>query len=178
MQVQIRPGDTLWALARRYGTSPSQLMQANPQIRNANLIYAGQMLNVPGKKDDFVPAKAKGGEPQATGATQSARGTAPASFREGAWGGQCLAWVNKTSGRPMWNFCAKNCLTNHPGWTRVSQPQPGDLFVMANGIYGHIGYVLGVISNGTITVADSNWNLDEREHIHTIPMSSIAGYLR
>ena len=56
MSYQIRSGDTLWALSRKYGTSISALMQANPQIKSANLIYAGAKLNIPGKRDSFEPA--------------------------------------------------------------------------------------------------------------------------
>ena len=77
----------------------------------------------------------------------------------------------------MYNPAAIDCLTNHPGWNLVNSPQPGDLFVMNIAPYGHIGYVVGVNANGTVTVCDSNWNEDGVEHEHTIPMSEIAGYL-
>ncbi len=59
MSYQIRRGDTLWGLAQRYGTSISALMKANPQIKNANLIYAGAALKIPGRSDSFEPAKPK-----------------------------------------------------------------------------------------------------------------------
>ena len=55
----IRSGDTLSALAVRYHTSIAALMQANPQIKNANLIYAGAGMNIPGKRDSFQPAPVK-----------------------------------------------------------------------------------------------------------------------
>jgi LysM repeat protein len=60
MSYEIQRGDTLSALARRFGTSVGALMQANPQITNANLIYAGQSLNLPGAGDSFQPAPAPG----------------------------------------------------------------------------------------------------------------------
>ena len=50
---RIRTGDTLSGIAHRYGTSVSSLMRANPQIKNANLIYAGANLNIPGSRDEF-----------------------------------------------------------------------------------------------------------------------------
>ena len=40
-------GDTLSAIAARYGTSVSSLLQANPQIVDRNLIYPGQIIVVP-----------------------------------------------------------------------------------------------------------------------------------
>jgi len=51
---RIRYGDTLSGIAQRYGTSVSSLMKANPQIKNANLIYAGANLNIPGSRDEFT----------------------------------------------------------------------------------------------------------------------------
>ncbi len=43
----VRWGDTLGKIAARYGVSLSALLAANPQIWNASLIYAGQVINIP-----------------------------------------------------------------------------------------------------------------------------------
>lgn len=43
--ITIRPGDTLWALSRKYGKSVVWLQKVNG-IKNANLIYAGKKLRV------------------------------------------------------------------------------------------------------------------------------------
>lgn len=45
---KIKKGDTLSGIAKKYGTSVSALMSANKSIKNANLIYAGRTLNIPG----------------------------------------------------------------------------------------------------------------------------------
>jgi LysM repeat protein len=43
-------GDTLGALARRYGTTVSAIQAANPnKIKNVNLIYAGDTIVIPGR---------------------------------------------------------------------------------------------------------------------------------
>ncbi len=39
-------GDTLWGIARRYGVELTKLISLNPQIKNPNLIYAGQKVRV------------------------------------------------------------------------------------------------------------------------------------
>ena len=39
-------GDTLWALAGRYGISLAELVALNPQIKNPNLIRAGEEVRV------------------------------------------------------------------------------------------------------------------------------------
>lgn len=42
----VRPGETLSAIAARYGTTPQAIAQANG-LRNPNFIYAGQRLVIP-----------------------------------------------------------------------------------------------------------------------------------
>ena len=39
-------GDTMWGIALRYGVPLTQLIALNPQIKNPNLIYAGQKVRV------------------------------------------------------------------------------------------------------------------------------------
>jgi soluble lytic murein transglycosylase-like protein len=48
LHIRVRPGDTLWALAQRYHTSVAELVALNHLPGNGNLIYAGQLLEVPG----------------------------------------------------------------------------------------------------------------------------------
>jgi LysM repeat protein len=43
----VRAGETLYSIARRYGSSVSAFVQANG-LRNANVIYVGQRLRIPG----------------------------------------------------------------------------------------------------------------------------------
>ncbi|MBR3641323.1 MAG: SafA/ExsA family spore coat assembly protein [Oscillibacter sp.] len=43
----VRKGDTLWAIAKRYGVTLSDLIAANPQIKNPNLIYPGNEVKIP-----------------------------------------------------------------------------------------------------------------------------------
>lgn len=45
----IQQGDTLSALAAQYGTTVEELMKANPNITNPDLIYTGGKLNIPGQ---------------------------------------------------------------------------------------------------------------------------------
>lgn len=43
----VKKGDTLWGIARRYGVSLTALIAANPQIKNPNLIYPGDRVQIP-----------------------------------------------------------------------------------------------------------------------------------
>jgi LysM repeat protein len=74
MNYQIRRGDTLWALSRRFGTTVQALARANG-IANPNLIYAGAQLKVPGRADTFEPARpSKPGPSKPEGSTGSVSG--------------------------------------------------------------------------------------------------------
>ena len=43
----VKKGDTLWGIAKRYGVTLSALISANPQIKNPNLTYPGNQVNIP-----------------------------------------------------------------------------------------------------------------------------------
>jgi len=40
-------GDTMWKVASKYQVGTSEVIRANPQISNPNLIYPGQILTIP-----------------------------------------------------------------------------------------------------------------------------------
>ena len=46
--VRVRSGDTLSAIANRHNVGLSEMIAANPQLRDPNLIRVGQELNLPG----------------------------------------------------------------------------------------------------------------------------------
>lgn len=43
----VLPGQSLYSIARIYGVTTNDLLNANPQITNAALIQAGQVINIP-----------------------------------------------------------------------------------------------------------------------------------
>lgn len=54
---KIKSGDTLSGIAKKHGTTVSALMSANPDIKNANVIYAGKTLVLPGSSVKSSSAK-------------------------------------------------------------------------------------------------------------------------
>ncbi|SEQ96328.1 spore coat assembly protein SafA/uncharacterized protein, YkwD family [Virgibacillus subterraneus] len=42
----VEPGDTLWKIALKTTTGVSELIEANPQLSNPDLIYPGQQINI------------------------------------------------------------------------------------------------------------------------------------
>ncbi len=57
----VQRGETLWEIAQRYGVSLSELIAANPQILNPDVIYADQVIRLPGH------AGGNGAQPDAIG---------------------------------------------------------------------------------------------------------------
>jgi len=43
----VQKGDTMYLIAKRFGVPLGDLIAANPQIKDPNLIYPGQVINVP-----------------------------------------------------------------------------------------------------------------------------------
>ncbi|AZT89647.1 SafA/ExsA family spore coat assembly protein [Caldicellulosiruptor changbaiensis] len=43
----VQAGDTIWSIAVKNQIGISELLKANPQIKNPNLIYPGQKINIP-----------------------------------------------------------------------------------------------------------------------------------
>jgi len=47
----VKSGDTMWKIAVKYQVGISEIISANPQIKNPNLIYPGQKINIPNIDD-------------------------------------------------------------------------------------------------------------------------------
>lgn len=46
-RIKVRPGNTLWGFAHGNGSQLKAIKKANPQIKNPNLIYPGEKVNIP-----------------------------------------------------------------------------------------------------------------------------------
>ena len=49
----VQRGDTLWKIAVRYEVGLSELIGANPQFQNPNLIYPGDVVTIPVKDEQI-----------------------------------------------------------------------------------------------------------------------------
>lgn len=77
----IQPGDTLWALAARFGTTVQALAGANG-IANPDVIYAGQVITVaPGSGPITTPASTPSPSPSATPVPPPASTPSPSATR-------------------------------------------------------------------------------------------------
>ena len=53
----VQKGDTLRKIAEKHGSTWQEILKINPQIKNANLIYVGQIINLPGEVTNHVVQK-------------------------------------------------------------------------------------------------------------------------
>jgi flagellum-specific peptidoglycan hydrolase FlgJ/LysM repeat protein len=86
--VTVQAGDTLGAIASRNGVSLSALEAANPQIKNANLIYPGEVIHLPGGARSSGGGKTSGGKSSGGGKVSGGGKTSgtPSSGRGGDQG--------------------------------------------------------------------------------------------
>lgn len=55
MYYTVEPCDTMFLIAQRFGICLEQLIAANPQIKDPNLIYPGQVLCIPKREIEPLP---------------------------------------------------------------------------------------------------------------------------
>lgn len=99
---RVRRGESMWKIARDHGVSLQQLIAANPQVRNPNLIYPGQELNLPARRpasstpsaETPARARAKPRQPDANGNYQ--RGGDPKPMPQGVDPAALQAQVSAT----------------------------------------------------------------------------------
>ena len=127
-EYKIQQGDTLSAIAQRLGVDVSTLLQANPQIVNPDLIYAGETLRIPANDDQQQSQSAAFTDQQTTGtqsqSTQSS--TAPTTAQTTF---QSPETVQRTS-------------TQDTAQAEVASSSPRDMGLSQNGldfIKGHEG---------------------------------------
>lgn len=110
--LTVQPGDTLSGIAASHGVAEQALETANPQIANPNLIYAGQVINLPGGGSSSVGAVSTPTAPPAPAAApQQPSAPAPATSAPSTSGGvssvpgvpqafaKCVAWHESGNGQ-------------------------------------------------------------------------------
>lgn len=50
-QYVVRTGDTMYLIARQFGLTVKEVILANPQIQNPNILKVGQVINIPRPKE-------------------------------------------------------------------------------------------------------------------------------
>ena len=82
MTYKIKAGDTLSKIAKRYGISLAQLLQANPQITNPDRIQVGQLVNLPDTSTETTQPLPSNVVPAITSTVAAAAGAAAGALGE------------------------------------------------------------------------------------------------
>lgn len=59
----VKQGDTLWKLSKAWGITLKDMIDANPQLKNPNVLMVGEVVNIPKKANNASP------QPQSTAST-------------------------------------------------------------------------------------------------------------
>lgn len=99
------------------------------------------------------------------------------TVKSGEKGGQCGRFVNKLTGYKLGlgdSYQSKISKMD----PSIRYPEPGMVFVTPYKDTGHTGFIVAVNNDGTVTVKDSNYGLDEKVRIRTMPITKITGLAR
>lgn len=78
-QVTVKAGDTLWALAQKYGTTVEKLRQLNGLASDAYLIHVGDVIKVDGQVTTTTTTNAQATSTVSSEASQTSQAAATAS---------------------------------------------------------------------------------------------------
>ena len=151
----VKYGDSLSAIASKYGTTYQKIMQLNG-LTNF-FIYPGQKLKVPGGSSSS----------SSSNNTRSNGGYYSPTFNHQnlyTWG-QCTwhvfnrrAEIGKGISTYWWNANNWDNASAADGYTIDYRPTVGSIAQTDAGYYGHVAFVERVNSDGSILVSEMNWS--------------------
>jgi N-acetylmuramoyl-L-alanine amidase len=175
----VSSGDTLSAIAARYGTSWSALASYN-HIANPNLIYVDQVVCIPGGSSSSVTAPAP--STSSSTASTSTGTTAPLTYNTSSSSAPvgysnpfpypaCTWWANQRYfqlhgyyvpwriNAEAWEWTADAYAF---GWHVSSSPTVGAIINLqpwVQGAYGggHVAVVESILSNGNVIASNMSW---------------------
>lgn len=171
----VQSGDSLSRIANKYGTSVTNLMNAN-NFSNY-LIYPGQVLKIPSSSSTT--------NSPSTTAAQSTSYTSPTFNHQNLYtAGQCTWYVfnrRAQAGSPIstywsdakywtYNATSDGYLVNHT-------PTVGAIMQSTAGYYGHVAYVERVNPDGSILISEMNYTYGPyNTNTRVIPASLVSSY--
>ncbi|MDG0842240.1 LysM peptidoglycan-binding domain-containing protein [Staphylococcus equorum] len=168
----VKSGDSLSAIAARYGTTYQKIMSLNG-LSNTN-IYPGQKLKVSG-------TTSTGG----SGSSGSTGYNTPIFNHSNLYDwGQCTwhvfnkrAQTGKGISTYWWNANSWDTGAAADGYTVDHKATVGSILQSDQGYYGHVAFVESVNSNGSITISEMNYGASPGIVTYrTIPASQVSSY--
>lgn len=174
----IKSGDTLNSIASKTGTSLATIAYLNG-IKNANLIYVGQVLKLSGTA---TPNNTTTSPTTTNTTTNYVNAQYDASTY---YAGSCttfvkarISWVGRYWGNATdWGNSARNAgriVNNTPAvgsiaWFKAGMPT-------ADPTYGHVAIVTAVNGNGTVHIVEGNFG-GFSFHQRDVPVSYVSGFI-
>lgn len=171
----VQSGDSLSRIANKYGTSVTDLMNAN-NFSNY-LIYPGQIIKIPSSSSTTNSSS--------TTASQSTGYSSPTFNHQNLYtAGQCTWYVfnrRAQAGSPIstywsdakywtYNAASDGYIVNHT-------PTVGSIMQSTAGYYGHVAYVERVNPDGSILISEMNYTYGPyNTNTRVIPASLVSSY--
>ncbi len=157
----VMNGDTLGGIAMSHSVTWQELAQHN-NISNANMIYPGQTICLPGKASAGQAVQSP---------VHAATSTGPIGNNNLFPYGQCTYWADERYHRlygiyvpwmtnsDAWQWTAR---ANEFHWNVSSTPTVGAILVLQSwvqgaGGYGHVAVVEKILANGHVMTSNMNW---------------------
>ncbi len=193
----IRSGDTLSKLSSKYGISLKELMAINTQIDDANMIYAGQSINIPSSNGSaggstsghtnadgiewFDIARDELGTDEIPGPVHNERileyhstTTLNASDDETPWCSSFVNWCMEKAGIEGTDSAAARSWTR---WgTKLTSPKKGCIVVYSSRrgpTSGHVGFFDRIEGNHIVTLGG---NQRDSVNYSSYPKGRLLGY--
>lgn len=191
---KVKSGDTVESLAEKYGSSVEEIVTVNDLERNREMAVDSIILIPSGvlpeaERPEYIVRRQRAAANSAAAAAAS-RYQYSASYASGnryAYG-WCTwyAWQWRHDNMPA-NYNLPSNMGNANTWAAAAaaagfsvnrSPQRGDVFQTAAGWAGHVGIVMSVNADGSITISDMNgiagWG---RVGTSVIPASQVSNYM-
>lgn len=168
----VKSGDSLSAIAAKYGTTYKKIMQLNGL--SDYFIYPGQRLKVSGSSST------------SGGSTSSGTSYKTPVFNHSNlydWG-QCTwhvfnrrAQIGKGISTYWWNANNWDNAAPQDGYTVDRKPTVGSILQTDAGYYGHVAFVERVNSDGSVYVSEMNYSAAPGvKTFRTVPASQVANH--
>lgn len=161
----VKSGDTFESVATKYKSSVEEIRVLN-DLETAESLPVGQVILLPNGE---LPTTER---PEYVAPTTTRTGSSYTTYRAAYSSGNryaygwCTwyAWQWRHDNMPA-NYDLPSNMGNAYNWARAAAasgfsvnktPQAGDVFVSGRGYYGHVGIVMKVNADGTITISDMN----------------------
>lgn len=168
----VKSGDSLSAIAAKYGTTYQKIMELNGL--SDYFIYPGQRLKVSGSSST------------SSGSTSSGTSYKTPVFNHSNlydWG-QCTwhvfnrrAQIGKGISTYWWNANNWDNAAPQDGYTVDRKPTVGSILQTDAGYYGHVAFVERVNSDGSVYVSEMNYSAAPGvKTFRTVPASQVANH--